>query len=127
MLHQSEDTSSVKDGMDIALISIQKGTTKVEYAGAFNPMWIVRDGQLQEIAPNKHPVGAFLDEELKQFTNHELELQKGDTIYIFTDGYADQFGGPKGKKFKYSQLKEALLLNNHLPMTEQKELLNKAS
>lgn len=124
MLHQSEDSSSVKDGMDIALISIQKGTTKVEYAGAFNPMWIVRNGQLQEIAPNKHPVGAFLDEELKQFTNHELELQKGDTIYIFTDGYADQFGGPKGKKFKYSQLKDALLQNNHLSMHNQKAFLN---
>jgi serine phosphatase RsbU (regulator of sigma subunit) len=124
MLHQSEETSSVKDGMDIALISIEKGTRKLEYAGAFNPLWIIRNGEIVEVAPDKHPVGAFLDEELKQFTNHELELQKGDAIYIFTDGYADQFGGPKGKKFKYSQLKDILLKNNHLAMTAQKELLS---
>jgi len=124
MLHQSEDTASVKDGMDIALVSILKGSNKIEYSGAFNPLWIISDGQLKEVAPNKHPVGAFVGEELKQFTNHEIELKKGDTIYIFTDGYADQFGGPKGKKFKYSQLKEILLTINNLSMAEQKQLLN---
>ncbi len=124
MLHQSEDTASVKDGMDVALLSIKKNDTSVQYAGAYNPLWIVSDGMIQEINANKHPVGAFLGEELKQFTNHELNLKRGDTLYIFTDGYADQFGGPKGKKFKYSQLKDLLLKINHLSMEEQKEILS---
>ncbi|MBN8697429.1 MAG: tetratricopeptide repeat protein [Bacteroidetes bacterium] len=124
MLHQTEDASSVKDGMDVALLSIEKGTRKIQFAGAYNPMWILSNGQITEIAADKHPVGAFVGEELKQFTNHELELNKGDIVYVFTDGYADQFGGPKGKKFKYSQLKEILLANAHLSMQEQKEKLN---
>lgn len=124
MLHQTEDTSSVKDGMDVALLSIEKGTNKIQYAGAYNPLWILSKGELKEISGDKHPVGAFVGEELKQFTNHELELNKGDIVYVFTDGYADQFGGPKGKKFKYSQLKEILLANAHLPMQEQRAKLN---
>lgn len=124
MLHQSEDTASVKDGMDVALLSIKKDTTNIQFAGAYNPLWIISDGVIQEINANKHPVGAFLGEELKQFTNHELNLKKGDTLYIFTDGYADQFGGPKGKKFKYSKLKETLLRTQGLTMEEQKKYLN---
>jgi len=124
MLHQSADTASVKDGMDIALLSIEKGTTNIQFSGAYNPLWIVSNGQIKEIASDKHPVGAFIGEELKLFTNHELGLKKGDVLYIFTDGYADQFGGPKGKKFKYSQLKEILLRINHLSMQEQKKILN---
>ncbi len=125
MLHQSEESSSVKDGMDIALISIDKKSNILEYAGAYNPMWIINNGSVKEIIADKHPVGAFVGEELKQFTNHEIQLNKGDIVYIFTDGYADQFGGPKGKKFKYKQLQELLLSMNHLPMKEQKELLDK--
>lgn len=124
MLHQTEDSSNVKDGMDIALLAIEKGTTHIEFAGAFNPLWIVRGQEIIEVAPDKHPVGAFVGEELKQFKNNELELQKGDTLFIFTDGYADQFGGPKGKKFKYSQLKGILIKNINLSMVEQKNALN---
>lgn len=125
MLHQSEETSTVKDGMDIALISIDKENNKLEYAGAFNPLWIVRNNKLIEIKADKHPVGEFLGEELKPFTQNEFVTQKGDVLYIFTDGYADQFGGPKGKKFKYKQFQELLLANYNKPMDEQKIILEK--
>ncbi len=124
ILHQTEELSSVKDGMDIALISIDKTGRKVEFAGAYNSLWIVRDQQLIELPGDKHPVGAFVGEELKHFSPKEFMVQTGDILYLFTDGYADQFGGPKGKKFKYSHLKEVLIANAHLPMQEQKDKLN---
>jgi serine phosphatase RsbU (regulator of sigma subunit) len=124
ILHQTEELSSVKDGMDIALISIDKTTNKIEFAGAYNSLWIVRENKLIEVQGDKHPVGAFVGEELKQFTHKEFSAQQGDILYLFTDGYADQFGGSKGKKFKYKQLQELLLLNSNKPMTEQRELLN---
>jgi serine phosphatase RsbU (regulator of sigma subunit)/Tfp pilus assembly protein PilF len=124
ILHQSEETSTVKDGMDIALLSIHKAKRTIEFAGAYNPLWLIRNGELIEFAADKHPVGAFVGEELKQFKNREFESQPGDVLYIFTDGYADQFGGPKGKKFKYSQLKELLLKISTLDMEEQREMLN---
>jgi serine phosphatase RsbU (regulator of sigma subunit) len=125
MLHQSEETSTVKDGMDIALLSIDFKKQVLEFAGAFNPLWILRNGAFKEIGGDKHPVGAFIGEELKQFTHREMPLEKGDLLYIFTDGYADQFGGPKGKKFKYKQLQQQLLACSHLPMSGQKESLDK--
>lgn len=126
MLHQSEETATVKDGMDIALVSIDKSKKIIEYAGAFNPLWIVRKRELIEIKGDKHPVGAFLNEELKQFTPHDFEYQSGDMLYIFTDGFADQFGGPKGKKFKYKQLQSILLDNSSKSMPEQKVILEKS-
>ena len=123
MLHQSEETATVKDGMDIALVSIDYSKNSIEYAGAFNPLWIIRKGELIEIKADKHPVGAFVGEELKQFTHQEFVFEKGDTLYIFTDGYADQFGGPKGKKFKYKQLQNILLQNSSKSMAEMKSVL----
>lgn len=124
MLHQSEKDSNVRDGMDIALIALDKKNNTIEYSGAYNPLWIVRDGKLMEIAADKFPIGAFIGQELQLFTLKELELEKGDTIYVFTDGYADQFGGEKGKKFKYKSLQRLLLDHQHLTMQEQKKLLD---
>lgn len=125
MLNQSAETIiSVKDGMDIALLSIDKTNKQLEFAGAFNPLWIIRNKQLIEIKADKHPVGAFIYEELKQFTPQYFETKPGDILYIFTDGYADQFGGPKGKKYKYKSLQELLISINELPMSKQKEILN---
>ncbi|MBA3971624.1 MAG: tetratricopeptide repeat protein [Bacteroidetes bacterium] len=126
MLHQSAETAAVKDGMDIALLSIDREKNIVEYAGAFNPLWILRGQELIEIKADKHPVGVFVGEELKQFTHHEFTPEKGDVVYIFTDGYADQFGGPKGKKFKYKQLQEMIISNGSKPMAEQKVILENA-
>jgi len=117
--------SEVQDGMDISLASLtpSKGGIKVQWSGANIPLWYVSKGELQEVAPDKQPVGKY--EIVKPFTTQNFELQKGDILYLFTDGYADQFGGPKGKKFKYKQLQEKLLDVSRLPMVEQKLQLEK--
>ncbi len=119
-LRQKNEESKVKDGMDIVLLSLDKKTNKVAWAGANNPIYHIRSGTLNETKGNKFPIGIFIGEELKHFDNHEMEVQKGDTFYLFTDGYADQFGGPKGKKFKYNQFKTTLLQIQHLSMEEQR-------
>lgn len=116
--------NEVKDGMDISLCSLSRADNKLYWAGANNPLWLLRDGKIQEIKADKQPIGKF--ENRKPFTLHTLQLQKGDSIYILTDGYADQFGGPKGKKFKYKQLEEQLIASHHKSMDEQKQILDKA-
>ncbi|MFN7013624.1 MAG: PP2C family protein-serine/threonine phosphatase [Bacteroidia bacterium] len=83
----------------------------------------MRKGEIIEFKPDKFPVGKY-GEELKPFTLQKTDLQKGDIVYTFTDGFADQFGGPKGKKFKYKQLQELILSIHTLPMTQQKVKLN---
>jgi sigma-B regulation protein RsbU (phosphoserine phosphatase) len=125
MLHQSEDDSTVKDGMDICLVSIDPKTNMLEYAGAFNPLWIVRNNRLIPLKADKFPVGAFVGEAMQSFTHNEFQLQAGDMLYLFTDGYADQFGGPAGKKFKYKQLQSMLEQNSDRPVAEQYELFDK--
>lgn len=125
-LKQTFEDSAVKDGMDIALCSFNSDTNVLEYAGAFNSLWLLRDNAITEIKADKQPVGLFLGEELKSFTNKEILIRKGDTVYVFTDGYADQFGGPKGKKFKYKKLQNTLLSNSSKSMPEQKLVLEKA-
>lgn len=115
----------VKDGMDISLVAFQrktKGKNSVLYwSGANNPFWYIKNGQHNEIKANKQTVGKT-DSPLP-FTTHTVELSKGDSFYLFTDGYADQFGGPKRKKFKYQQLEELLLNNHHRSMEDQNALL----
>jgi serine phosphatase RsbU (regulator of sigma subunit) len=110
----------VKDGMDIALCSLQGNT--LAYAGANNPLWIVRNGEIIETKADKQPIGKF--RAATPFTTHTIELEKGDTIYLFSDGYADQFGGEKGKKMKTVNFKKSLLSLQDKSMTEQKELIN---
>lgn len=112
----------VKDGMDIALCSLE-GTT-LQYAGAHNPLWIVRGNECLETKANKQPIGKF-DKQLP-FTTHTIRLQKGDTVYIFSDGYADQFGGENGKKFKAAKMKELLVSVKNEPMEEQKRQIGQA-
>lgn len=114
----------VKDGMDIALCSI-KGNT-LHYSGANNPLWVLRKDavEFEEIKANKQPIGKYANPE--PFTSHEVQLNPGDTVYIFTDGYQDQFGGPKGKKLKASNLKKLILDNAHQPMSQQKSKLEQA-
>ncbi|MGZ6540052.1 MAG: tetratricopeptide repeat protein, partial [Bacteroidia bacterium] len=123
-LKQTLEGSTVKDGMDIALCAFDQTKNILEYSGAYNSLWYIRNNSLTEIKADKKPIGVFLGEELKPFTNHEIQLEKGDTVYIFTDGFADQFGGPKGKKFKYKPLQQLLLDNQHLSMQEQRDLLD---
>jgi serine phosphatase RsbU (regulator of sigma subunit) len=118
----SKSENEVKDGMDISICCINKKTNLLEWAGANNPLWLIRNNIVEEIKADKQPIGAF--DHRKPFTNHAIQLNKGDAVYLFTDGYADQFGGEKGKKFKYKQLENLILTNNHLIMAEQKAMLD---
>ncbi len=117
---KSED--DVNDGMDIAICSLYKNT--LEFAGANNPLWIVRNQEIIEYKGDKQPIGKF-DNPIP-YATHKIELQKGDTIYIFSDGYTDQFGGDKGKKFKAANFKELLLSVQKEDMQTQKEIIDKA-
>lgn len=114
----------VKDGMDIGLCSLNRKTNELMFAGAYNPVYIIRDQELIEIKGDKQPVGKHSKN--APFTSHTFQLQKGDTVYTFTDGYADQFGGPKGKKFMYKPFKRLLMDINNEPLDVQKQILNKA-
>jgi serine phosphatase RsbU (regulator of sigma subunit) len=122
-LHQSYNESQIKDGMDVALLSIDKKTGATHFAGANNPIYILSEGRITEIKANKFPVGAFIEDSIQKFTTHELKVKKGDRIYLFSDGFADQFGGPKGKKYKYKQLQEKLISSSHLNLPDQKNFM----
>ena len=113
--------SEVKDGMDISLCALDKAKGELLWAGANNPIWIVSDGQLREIKPDKQPVGVGLAS--KSFTTHRMEVKKGDLIYLFTDGFADQFGGTDGKKFKSAGLKKLVLAVHDQPAELQRQAL----
>jgi serine phosphatase RsbU (regulator of sigma subunit) len=128
----------VKDGMDISLIAINRGSNTVSsikpvedqsnsvmWSGANNPLWIIRkEGQqVEEIKPDKQPIGHYSGEH--SFSTHVFQLEEGDCIYLFSDGYQDQFGGEKGKKFKPAQLKELFLSLRNTPMEKQKEIIDK--
>ncbi|MCF8276098.1 MAG: SpoIIE family protein phosphatase [Flavobacteriales bacterium] len=110
--HQKDEdhqgTAGIKDGMDIALISIDYKNKQIQYSGAYNPLYIIRDGKLLETKGDKFPIGLALDDGLRLFTNHTFDLIEGDMVYIFSDGYPDQFGGPIGKKFKYDNFRSLL-------------------
>ena len=113
-----------QDGMDGVLCAFDFENNQLLAASANNPIWIIRKNELIEYIPDKMPVGKSPKETIS-FRLQTIPLQKEDCIYIFTDGYADQFGGMNGKKFKYKQLKELLLANNCQSMNEQKNTLNK--
>ncbi|MDF1673996.1 MAG: tetratricopeptide repeat protein [Vicingaceae bacterium] len=114
----------VKDGMDIALCCLEGN--KLQYAGAHNPLWIIRKDaeEVEEIKANKQPIGQFDNPE--PYTTHSIELKQGDSIYVFSDGYADQFGGEKGKKLKTANFKRLLLSIQKENIDKQKELINTA-
>lgn len=142
-LQQKGVAGEQKDGMDMSLVSINKETLLMQYSGANNPIYIVRKEPIEEknnkikkleefnnessnlifheIKPDKMPIAIY--DNLSRFELHEIHLQKGDQIYLFSDGYADQFGGPKNKKFKYKTFKNTIIKNANLPMEEQKNIL----
>lgn len=125
-LRQSNlEDNTVRDGMDIAMCALDRARGILQFAGAYNPLWLIRNGELTEIKADKFPIGNSRLGDTHKFTNHEIQLQKGDTVYIFSDGYCDQFGGPAGKKFKASALRSLLLSSQHLSMAEQHVLLDK--
>ena len=122
-LHQSYGESDVKDGMDVTLIAISKHSNEMLFAGANNPIYIVSDGELKRIKGDKFPVGAFLEDQIKKFTTHKIQVKTGDCIYLFSDGFADQFGGKAGKKYKYAQFQEKLVKISKMAIKEQKEVI----
>lgn len=122
VLHKNESES--KDGMDIAICKINHQLNNLEYAGAMRPLWIVsKEGQFSEIKADKIPIGTKQkDRDSKiEYTTHYIETNKGDTFYIFTDGYADQFGGNKDKKFSTGKFKELMIASASLEMKDQEQ------
>jgi serine phosphatase RsbU (regulator of sigma subunit)/HAMP domain-containing protein len=115
---QDKDTY-IRDGMDIALCTFDPKTLKLEFSGAHNPAYIIRNEELIEIESDPFSIGTYSKGE-KEFTNHTFQLEEGDCLYLFSDGYADQFGGPKGKKFMRKQFRMTLLRIHKLPMHDQK-------
>ncbi len=113
----------LSDGMDLALVVIDTDTLKMEYAGAYNPIYIIRRNELFQLAPDKFSIGSFQHGE-KTYTKKEFQLESGDTIYAFSDGFVDQFGGPKNKKFLKKHFRELLMEISPLPMDQQQLKLN---
>ncbi|MBN4072200.1 SpoIIE family protein phosphatase [Flavobacteriales bacterium AH-315-E23] len=151
-INQTFEESTVKDGMDIAFCTLDYKTNILEYAGAYNSLYVIRKDEsenlsqetqdllkddkvvlkdskqgyiLLEISANKFPIGVFIGEEVKKFTNHKIQLQSDDTIYIFSDGYVDQFGGPRGRKFMAKRFRPTLLGIQNLSLSKQGNYLNK--
>jgi serine phosphatase RsbU (regulator of sigma subunit) len=136
-LNQSLEHSTIRDGMDISVCVIDVQKRKVEFSGANNPLWLINpsreswpegmhlfpEGKGVEIPADKQPIGNFIGFEGKPFTRHEVQLIQGDMLIMLTDGYADQFGGEKGKKFKYRQLQRKLVEIHARPCGEQKMIL----
>lgn len=111
------------DGMDVSICSFESNTKLLKYAGANRPLWIIRKGELMIFNPNKFPVGGLQINHEENFQSHEIQMEENDAFYIFTDGYADQFGGENGKKLMTKKFKEILLSIQHLDMKEQKKYL----
>lgn len=123
-LQQKGISGEQKDGMDIVFVAINEETLTLEYAGANNPLYHVRNSELTEYKADKMPIAIYL--EMNPFTNHEIQLEKGDTLYMSSDGFEDQFGGPKGKKFMAKQFKQMIVANQDKSMEEQGQLYDKA-
>ncbi|MCF8378848.1 MAG: SpoIIE family protein phosphatase [Bacteroidales bacterium] len=125
-LKSGDEGSKVYDGMDLALVCYNRRTGQLEYAGAYNPLLIVRNNDIEEIKADRFGVGrSSRVEEARKFTNNEVQINKGETIYIFSDGFADQFGGDTGKKFKSKPMKELFLAVYEKPLDVQQEILEK--
>lgn len=121
---KQKGNSQSKDGMDMVLCSLNKKTRLLTYAAANNNLYLLRNGALTELKCDKQPIGIYGDL-IKPFTQQSVQLQTGDIIYTYTDGYADQFGGPKGKKFKYRQLEELIISNSTKTMQAQCDALSR--
>ncbi len=121
-LHQTGKVDEDSDGIDMGLCILDLAQNKLQFSGAYNPLYLIRHGELQEIKADKMPIGVHLNEETS-FTNTHLELKKGDSLYMFTDGYVDQFGGPRAKKFKILPFQQLLLRIYDKPMSEQEKII----
>ncbi len=123
-LRQTSKSGEATDGMDIALCVLDFENKQIQYAGANNPIYLVRAGELKSIDADKMPIGIHRKGS-QPFTNNKFNIEENDTIYIFSDGYIDQFGGKDKSKFLSKNFKELLVKINHLPMDLQKDVLDK--
>jgi serine phosphatase RsbU (regulator of sigma subunit)/HAMP domain-containing protein len=121
-ISQKSEDGAIRDGMDLTLCILDYKEMTLEYAGANNPLYYFRNGVFNEMKPDKFPIG-YYSEEAKNFTSHRMKIQKGDVFYSFSDGYSDQFGGARGKKFMINQFRSLLTGIHKLPMNDQKERL----
>ena len=122
-LHQTGKEGESQDGMDLALYIIDMETMSMEFSGANNSLWIFRDGEMIEKRADKMPIGIYYSLEDDAFTRHDIDLRKGDTVYAFTDGYYDQFGGPLKKKFMIRNFRKMLEQIHTKTMQEQKRVM----
>lgn len=120
-LKQEGKPGEQKDGMDMVMLIYDRTTRKMEFSGANNPMYIIRDGEMIEYKGNNMPVAYY--DNMTDFTRHTIQMKQGDRVYLFTDGFPDQFGGPNGKKFMYKPFKALLLEVHERPMEEQERIL----
>lgn len=123
-LRQTGKENEAKDGMDLALCIIDYDNMQLEYSGAFNSLYLIRDNELIKYDADRMPIGIYIREK-ESFTNHIVDLKKGDNFYIFSDGYVDQFGGDTGSKIMVRRFKQLLLDNHQKPAHEQKAILEK--
>ncbi len=120
---EKDEDGAVKDGMDLALCCVDYKAMKLQFAGAYNPAIIVRNGELIQLKGDKCPIGAFSRRAVAGFTHQEIDIEKGDMVYVFSDGYADQFGGDDGRKFLIANFKKLLVDVHTLPVEKQKDVL----
>jgi serine phosphatase RsbU (regulator of sigma subunit) len=122
-LNENGRDNAIKDGMDLALCVFDFFNKKVEFSGANNPMILIRDGKAVKYKGDRFPIGVFEGKEPQLFKNNEIDIVDGDCLYLFSDGYADQFGGMDNKKFMSRRFEELLLEIHSMPMEVQKEML----
>ena len=123
-LNENKSDNSIKDGMDMALCVFDFPAKKVEFAGANNPLVLIRDNKVIKYKGDRFPIGAFEGNDHQRFKNNEIDLVEGDCLYLASDGYADQFGGPDNKKFMYRRFEELLLEIHSKPMEVQKKMMH---
>lgn len=121
-LHQTGKEGEAADGMDISFCILHKNRKSLEFSGAYNPLFIIQNGEIKEYKGDRMPIGIYIGEK-ESFTNFEINVSKGDIIYIFSDGYADQFGGPDGTKYKKANLRKLLSENYDRPMAGQRQII----
>lgn len=126
IVHTFMGNSHINDGMDMALLTLDKDAETLTFAGAKNPLWYVRDGIIHQVSGNKFPIGSSQYRHGKHFESNHISIKQGDVFYLFSDGFQDQFGGTSNSKYLKRRFRELLLDISHLPMEEQKRLLKDA-
>lgn len=122
---EQENDEQLRDGMDMILCRLEPATGQLRFACANNPLWLLRDGAITEFEPDKFPVGLHHGQ-LQYFRSNKIDLKRGDRLFLFTDGFADQFGGPQEKKFGYKRMRELLVQTGNLPAQEQRSAIEQA-